>query len=232
MKILQLQELEIENYDGSQFKHSALRIKILGTMKMMQTGASILKLKSKFLLSFMVVLLFIGLLSPQMLSLINMRMHRRNGTYLYFLLILSALFLIISASQYDQMVNLFNPNGDLLQVEYAERASNKGNPLICFTHEINHANSTSNTTETGILLLCRSQPFDQLLDRQSIDKVEKVDDDIWTAFCGLSGDGRSLIRASRSFSSNFRRLFGYAPSVVALAKHIGDTQHEATLKGG
>lgn len=129
-------------------------------------------------------------------------------------------FSVINASQYDQMVNLFDPNGELLQVKYAERASSKGMPLICFI------------SEDCVVVLCRSPPHDSLLDLRTMDKVEKVDDDIWAAYCGLAGDGKSLIRSSRTFSLQFRKMFGYAPPVVSVARAIGDTQHEATLKGG
>ena len=129
-------------------------------------------------------------------------------------------FYRVNASQYDQMINLFDPNGELLQVRYAERASDKGMPLICFV------------SEGCLVLLCRSPPHDVLFDHRTMDKVEKVDDDIWAAYCGLSGDGKSLIRSSRTFSLQFRKMFGYAPPVVSVARAIGEMQHEATLKGG
>ena len=140
----------------------------------------------------------------------------------HIILYLRALFAIAVTvySQYDQMVNLFDPNGELLQVKYAEKASSKGNPLICFI------------SENVLCLVCRSPPYDNLFDHTTIDKVEKVDDEIWASYCGLAGDGKALIRSSRSFSVGFRKQFGFPPPVVAMAKHIGDAQHEATLKGG
>ena len=128
--------------------------------------------------------------------------------------------LLLNASKYDQSINLFNPNGRLLQVDYAEAASQKGSPIIAFT-----LNDTA-------VILTPSQPLDSLLDRRCIDKVEKIDDHIFAAYSGLAGDGRAVIRLSRSIASDFRRSFGSPPPVSFVARRIGDFQHQATLKGG
>ena len=146
-----------------------------------------------------------------------------NLNVMFVFIVISVCFIDIlftNASQYDQMVNLFDPNGELLQVRYAEKASNKGTPLICFI------------SENSICMICRSPLHDSLFDHKTIDKLERVDDNIWASYCGLAGDGKALVRSSRSFSVGFRKQFGYAPPVVAMAKHIGDAQHEATLRGG
>lgn len=134
---------------------------------------------------------------------------------------LSYLFIFtIYASKYDQSINLFNPSGRLLQVDYAEIASQKGSSIIAFT-----LNDTA-------VFLTPTQPLDSFLDRRCIDKVEKIDDDIFSAYSGLAGDGRSVVRMSRSIASEFRRSFGSSPPVSFVAKRIGDFQHQATLKGG
>ena len=135
--------------------------------------------------------------------------------------ILCYLIVILSnASKYDQSINLFNLNGRLLQVDYAETASQKGSPIVAFT-----LNDT-------VVIVTPSQPLDSLLDRRCIDKVEKIDDHIFAAYSGLAGDGRAVIRLSRSIASDFRRSFGSSPPVSFVAKRIGDFQHQATLKGG
>lgn len=135
---------------------------------------------------------------------------------LYFLFI----GFLSNASKYDQSINLFNPNGRLLQVDYAETASKKGSPIISFI------------LNNSVVILTPSRSFDNQLDRRCIDKVEKIDDNIFAGYTGLAGDGRAVIRLSRSVASDFRRSFGSSPPVSFIAKRIGDFQHQATLKGG
>lgn len=123
-------------------------------------------------------------------------------------------------AKYDKSITLFSPEGDLLQVAYAQMACEKGEPLVC-------------TISMGGILLCyKSQPSDALLDRRAVDKVSQIDDNIWLTFAGLGGDGRAMVRLGRSFCGDFRTKFGCAPSVMSLARAIGELQHGATLKGG
>ena len=138
------------------------------------------------------------------------------------LLLFSLLFLpkFHQASKYDQSINQFSPNGRLLQVEYAEIASQQGSSIIAFTF-----NDTA-------VIMTPTQAHDKLLDRRCLDKIEKIDDNIFAAFTGLAADGRAMIRWSRSISSEFRQTFGSVPPVSFVAKRIGDFQHKATLKGG
>ena len=78
-----------------------------------------------------------------------------------FIFIAISIVVVTNASQYDQMVNLFDPNGELLQVRYAEKASNKGFPLISFI------------AEDCLCLICRSPSHDNLFDH--ISTIDKVD---------------------------------------------------------
>jgi 20S proteasome alpha/beta subunit len=122
----------------------------------------------------------------------------------------------------DKSINLFSPEGDLLQVGYAELASEKGSTVVCLP-----------TSDDGIVICIESNPdFDILLDRRSADKLSKIDDNIWLTFSGLVGDGRSIVRSARSFCSSHHKIYGCSPSVSAVANHLGDIQHEATFSGG
>lgn len=122
----------------------------------------------------------------------------------------------------DKSINLFSPQGDLLQVGYAELASEKGATVICLP-----------TSDNGIILCIESNPdFDILLDRRSADKLFKIDDFIWMTFSGLVGDGRSIVRSAKLFCSSYHHNYGCSPSVTAVANHLGDIQHKATFSGG
>lgn len=125
------------------------------------------------------------------------------------------------ASRYDKSINVFSPNGDLLQVAYAEIAAERGETAICLP-----------TSEDGFIICMRANSNQNvLLDRNVIDKVSKVDDNVWMIFAGLAGDGRALIRIARQFCSEFRIKFGSSPALSAIAKQLGETQHKATVVG-
>ena len=89
-------------------------------------------------------------------------------------------------------------------------------------------------TIDGDIILCipAKKENQTLLDRRSIDKVSKVFDNIWFAFSGLAGDGRSLLRNARNFCVEYHSKFGAIPSIKSVVRYISDLQHEATLTGG
>ena len=101
----------------------------------------------------------------------------------------------------DKQVNVFNSEGDLPQLAYADVAASRGETVICLT------------TEDGAVVLCTPTASNApLLDRRVVDKVSKVDEDgIWAAFAGLAGDGRALVRVSRRVCANYRLMFNAPP---------------------
>ena len=121
----------------------------------------------------------------------------------------------------DKQVNVFNSEGDLPQLAYADVAASRGETVICLT------------TEDGAVVLCTPTASNApLLDRRVVDKVSKVDEDgIWAAFAGLAGDGRALVRVSRRVCANYRLMFNAPPTLRYLTKSVADAQHEATLSG-
>ena len=126
-----------------------------------------------------------------------------------------------SGGKYDNSITLFSPEGELKQVTYADLAGQRGPALLV---------ATSAAKDIVICTQCTST--DALVDRRAVDKVNKIDDDVFIAFSGLAGDGLALVRDARSFCINHKVAYGCAPSVSAVARHIGDAQHRATLTGG
>lgn len=125
-------------------------------------------------------------------------------------------------SRYDKSINLFSPEGDLLQVGYAEIASEKGSTVVC-----------APVNDNSLVVCIESDPdFDILLDKKHIDKISKVDDNIWMCFSGLVGDGRSMVRKARKFCLEYHVQYGSSPTVSSLANYLGEIQHQATLAGG
>ena len=139
---------------------------------------------------------------------------------IYHYILLSILYCIVLCNRYDKSAILFSPEGELLQVEYAEKASKKGISLIACSIE-------------NALILCSPTPSEfDLLDRRYLDKVSEIWDGLWICSTGLQGDGKALIREARTYCVDFKTQFGCAPSVSAVARHIGEIKHQATLIGG
>ena len=83
---------------------------------------------------------------------------------------------------YDRHINVFDTQGELMQVRYAEEASERGETIVCLTA---HENSKLDQDHgpNHVVLGISSKAEDILLDRPGIDKVSKVDDNIWVAWC-------------------------------------------------
>ena len=126
-----------------------------------------------------------------------------------------------SRGRYDKSISLFDPEGDILQIRYADRAGENGMTLVCIV-----------TSDNSVVLCSPSAPSNSLMDRRCIDKVSQVDEGIWIAFSGLAGDGRHITRRARQYCNNYLAKFGCRPTVAALANHVGSLQHEASVKGG
>jgi 20S proteasome subunit alpha 4 len=122
-------------------------------------------------------------------------------------------------SRYDKSVHVFSPDGDILQVEYAERAASRGRSLLCLV------------SGSRLLVFSPTEKLDALVDRSVTRKINKVDKGMWMGFAGLAGDGRELLRIARDFVLEYRSKFGTGPSISAIANTIGNIQHATSLKG-
>lgn len=113
-------------------------------------------------------------------------------------------------SRYDKNVNLFSSKGELLQVKYAMNAGLRGTAILC------------SKSVDGDVILCIpvDRDIQSLIDRRSIDKVSKVSDNVWFAFSGLAGDGRSLLKSAREFSSQYKLNYGSIPTVRSISRFI------------
>jgi 20S proteasome alpha/beta subunit len=122
---------------------------------------------------------------------------------------------------FDKSVNMFSDEGELLQVKYARNAGLQGGSVVCAT-------SSSN----DLLVCIPNQPeLPVLLDRRSVDKISKVDDEIWFAFSGLAGDGRALISQARKYCIEYRSQFGCSPTGRSVASVVSQLQHDSTVSG-
>lgn len=125
-----------------------------------------------------------------------------------------------SNSRYDKSVNLFSPDGNLLQVNYANIAAERGASLLCLP-----------TSEGGFIICSLNSEDSDLIDKRAVDKITRIDSTTWIGFAGFAGDGRCIIRNARQFCTEFKLKFGCSPKAIAIAKHIGEIQHKSSYSG-
>jgi len=130
--------------------------------------------------------------------------------------------------KYDKSATLFSDEGELLQVVYAQNAASRGSSIVsapCKEGDLFLFSLPLSTTQST------SGSQTRLLDRRSIDNVAKIHDQVWVAFSGLAGDGRSILKQARNFAVEFNLKYGFFPSASTIASHIGEVQHAVTLSG-
>lgn len=129
-------------------------------------------------------------------------------------------FMPEGAMGYDRAITVFSPDGKLYQVEYAERAIEKG------------ATAIGLKCPEGIVLLVEKRFASPLIEPRSYEKIFKIDDHIGTATSGLIGDARILVDKARLDSQIYRLTYSESISVDELAKRIGDHKQMYTQYGG
>jgi len=129
-------------------------------------------------------------------------------------------FMPEGAMGYDRAITVFSPDGKLYQVEYAERAIEKG------------ATAVGVKCGEGVVLLVEKRFVSPLIEPRSYEKIFRIDDHVGTATSGLIGDARVLVDRARLDCQIHRLTYGEAIGVEELAKKIGDFKQMYTQYGG
>lgn len=119
---------------------------------------------------------------------------------------------------YDKSTVIWSPDGELVQLSYARRASEKGLAAIGMI-----------LNDKDILLAGRIKK-DELVETQS--KIRQVDDSLYLLASGLSSDSNLLLFQSRIIAQRHRMLYGEDIGPEALGRELGDIMARATLSGG
>ncbi|WP_433624491.1 archaeal proteasome endopeptidase complex subunit alpha [Halomicrococcus sp. NG-SE-24] len=121
---------------------------------------------------------------------------------------------------YDRGITIFSPDGRLYQVEYAREAVKRGTPCIGVR------------TNDGVVLTVDKYIRSQLMERESIEKLHKVDDHIGIASAGHVADARQLIDFARQQAQVNRLRYGEPVGVETLTKQVTDHMQQYTQVGG
>lgn len=104
--------------------------------------------------------------------------------------------------------NTFNPEGRLQAVEYAREATKRGAPAVGVK------------TEEGVVLAAELPIDSGLVEKESIEKLYRVDDRIQAASSGHVADAHKVVDFAREVSGNHRFQYGESIDVKPLSREV------------
>ncbi|MHA1993318.1 MAG: hypothetical protein ACW97Z_02135 [Candidatus Hodarchaeales archaeon] len=119
---------------------------------------------------------------------------------------------------YDKSAAIWSPDGELVQLSYARKASEKG------------AAALGMILDSKTILLAGETLFDPLVVKP--DKIQEIDSRLFLIASGLSTDSNLLIGQARLVAQQHRLIYGEKISVRALAQRLGDLMARHTIQGG
>ena len=119
---------------------------------------------------------------------------------------------------YDKSTVIWSPDGELVQLSYARRASEKG------------LSAMGIILDDKTILLAGKTKNDKLVDTQS--KIKLVDDNLYLLASGLSSDSNLLLSQARVMAQRHTLVYGDSMGPEALSKSLGDMMARVTLSGG
>lgn len=119
---------------------------------------------------------------------------------------------------YDRGVNIFSPDGRIIQVEYAREAVENGAPTVGLK------------TDEGVVLGTLTTPTSSLA--TSTTKLHRVEDSVGAATTGYVPDGRKLIDELRVAVQQEQLRYGQRAEVEMVTKKVADMLQESTQVGG
>jgi proteasome alpha subunit len=119
---------------------------------------------------------------------------------------------------YDKSAAIWSPDGELVQLSYARKASERG------------ASAVGMILDEHTILLAGETLFDPLVVRP--DKIQKIDEKLFLVASGLSTDSNLLIGQARLVAQQHRLIYGEKISVRSLSQRLGDLMARHTIQGG
>jgi len=122
-----------------------------------------------------------------------------------------------SGAGYDQAVTSYSPEGRVYQVEYAQKAVQKGGTM-CGVRCVD-----------GVVMGVEKLISSKMLTKGSNRNISTVSKHAGLAIAGLSADGRQLVNKSRDEAVDYRNFYGSAIPGSILAKRVAGYVHMHTL---
>ena len=119
---------------------------------------------------------------------------------------------------YDKTPTVWSPDGELIQLSYARRATEKGLPGIAMV------------VEGKDILLATKSKADTIIETPS--KIKEIDTGLFMLASGLSSDSNLLLIQARYMAQNHRLIYNERITPYGLTKRLGTLLSEVTLQGG
>lgn len=114
----------------------------------------------------------------------------------------------------------FNPNGELIQIKYAEKCVERG------------MTSLGVLAKDGVVLAAEKKSKSPLIDMSTVQKVFELDEHIGCVYSGLGPDSRLLIDEARKECQVYRKTYQENIPVLQLVRSIAGMYQEYTQSGG
>ena len=119
---------------------------------------------------------------------------------------------------YDKSATLYNPDGRIIQVEYAREAVKRG------------STSVGIKVDAGVVLAGISYSPNPLIEANV--KIYRVDDNVGALTTGYIADTRQLIHKARVESQVYRLSYDESPDILVIGDSIGDFIQQHTQYAG
>jgi len=121
---------------------------------------------------------------------------------------------------YDRAATMFAPDGHILQVEYAEKTIRLGSASIGIVGK------------DCVVIVSDKRQRDNLVVKESANKIEEVDKHIIVVSAGITSDARVLVEKARIIAQQHRITYDSAPSTESVVQDIADIKQQFTQYGG
>ncbi|MEM0158653.1 MAG: archaeal proteasome endopeptidase complex subunit alpha [Thermoplasmataceae archaeon] len=121
---------------------------------------------------------------------------------------------------YDRAITVFSPDGRLFQVEYAREAVKKGSTALGIRFK------------KGVALISDKKVRSRLVEQNSMEKIQLIDDYVATVTSGLVADARVLVDFARIAAQQEKITYGSLVNIENLVKRVADQMQQYTQYGG
>ena len=121
---------------------------------------------------------------------------------------------------YDRSATMFSPDGHILQVEYAEKTVRLGTASIGIK------------CKDGVVIVADKGKKDELIVKDSADKIYEIDEHIMASAAGILSDARILINQTRLIAQQHRVTYDGPVDMESIIKEISDIKQQYTQHPG
>jgi len=121
---------------------------------------------------------------------------------------------------YDRSATMFSPDGHILQVEYAEKTVRLGTASIGIN------------CEDGVVIVSDRGKKDELIIKESSDKIHEIDEHVMASAAGILSDARILINHIRINAQQHRITYDSPVDTETVIREISDIQQQYTQHPG